>query len=70
MSTLTPTHTTGEKTAMTAQTGPRSAAVNLINEALARARTRSPQRAEARRPARRVAIDARREEARTLGHRS
>lgn len=59
---------TGKKTTMTAQTGPRSASMNLINEALARARTRSPQRAEARRPARRVAIEARRQQARALGH--
>jgi hypothetical protein len=70
MSTSTRNRTTGKKTTMTAQTGSRSAAVNLINEALARARTRPPQHAEARRPARRVAIEARREQARALGHRS
>jgi hypothetical protein len=70
MSTPTRITKTGKKTTMTAQTRPRSAAVNLINEALARARTRPPQHAEARRPARRIAIEARREQARVLGHRS
>lgn len=61
---------TRKKTPMTDQTRPRSVAVNLINEALARARTRSPQNtnSEARRPARRIAIQARREQARALGH--
>jgi len=59
---------TRKKTPMTDQTRPRSIAMNLINEALARARTRSPQKAEARRSARRIAIQARREQARSLGH--
>jgi hypothetical protein len=48
-------------------TRPRSAAMNLINEALARARMRSP-RHEARRPARRIAIQARRQQAREMGN--
>jgi hypothetical protein len=43
---------------------------NLINEALSRTRTRLPQtqRSEATRPARRVAIQARRQQARELGN--
>jgi hypothetical protein len=43
---------------------------NLINEALSRTRTRLPQtqRAEATRPARRVAIQARHQQARELGN--
>jgi len=39
----------------------------LINEALSRARMRSPQNSEARRSARRIAIEARRQHARDLG---
>lgn len=44
--------------------------MNLINEALSRARMRSPQtpNSEATRPARRVAMDARRRQARELGN--
>ena len=44
--------------------------MNLIHEALSRARMRSPQTAnsEARRSARRVAIEARRQQARELGN--
>ena len=44
--------------------------MNLINEALSRARMRSPQNnnSEARRSARRVAIEARRQQARELGN--
>jgi hypothetical protein len=51
-------------------TRPRSSAMNLINEALARARMRSPQNrnSEARRSARRIAIQARRQQARELGN--
>jgi hypothetical protein len=43
---------------------------NLINEALSRTRTRLPQtqRAEATRPARRVAMKARHQQARELGN--
>ena len=45
--------------------------MNLINEALSRARMRSPQNtSEARRSARRVAIEARRQQARELGNMS
>ena len=46
--------------------------MNLIHEALSRARMRSPQNAnsEARRSARRVAIEARRQQARELGNMS
>jgi len=45
--------------------------MNLIYEALARARTPSPQTtSEARRSARRIAIEARRRQARELGNRS
>jgi hypothetical protein len=49
---------------------PRSNAMNLINEALSRARMRSPQNvnSEANRSARRIAIEARRQQARELGH--
>jgi hypothetical protein len=44
--------------------------MNLINEALSRSRMRSPQNvnSEARRSARRVAIEARRQQARELGN--
>lgn len=44
----------------------RSAAMNLINEALSRARMRKPQD-EAYRSARRIAMQARRQQARDLG---
>jgi hypothetical protein len=48
----------------------RSSAMNLINEALSRSRMRSPQtvNSEARRSARRVAIEARHQQARELGN--
>jgi hypothetical protein len=48
---------------------PRSITLNLINEALSRARMRRPQNvsSEARRPARRIAIEARRRLAREVG---
>ncbi len=51
-------------------TRPRSTAMNLINEALSRARMRSPQNisSEARRPARRIAMQARRQQAREMGN--
>ena len=57
-----------ETTIMTTQ--PRSTTLNLINEALSRARMREPQvnHPEARRPARRIAMAARRREARALGN--
>jgi hypothetical protein len=42
--------------------------MNLFNEALARSRMRSPQNSEARRPARRVAMQARHQQARELGN--
>jgi hypothetical protein len=42
--------------------------MNLINEALSRTRMRSPQNSEARRSARRVAMDARRQQAREMGN--
>ena len=44
----------------------RSAAMHLINEALSRARMRKPQN-EAYRSARRIAMEARRQQARDLG---
>ncbi|HEX6870534.1 MAG TPA: hypothetical protein VF163_05500 [Micromonosporaceae bacterium] len=49
---------------------PRSFAVNLINEAMSRARMRSPQTvsSEARRSARRIAMQARRQQAREIGN--
>jgi hypothetical protein len=48
----------------------RSVAMNLINEALSRARMRSPQNinSEARRSARSIAIEARHQQARELGN--
>jgi hypothetical protein len=48
---------------------PRSITLNLINEVLSRARMRGPQNvsSEARRPARRIAIEARRRLAREVG---
>jgi hypothetical protein len=57
-----------KKTQMITTTRPRSTAMNLIQEALSRARMRRPQNSEARRSARRVAIEARRQQARELGH--
>jgi hypothetical protein len=73
MTTHTPT--TEKKTPMPTNTksttvATRSAAMNLINEALSRSRMRSPQNrnSEARRSARRVAIEARRQQARELGN--
>ena len=74
MTTHTPTDE--KKTPMTQTTqksatvATRSAAMNLINEALSRSRMRSPQNmnSEARRSARRVAIEARRQQARELGN--
>jgi len=61
---------TNEKNPTVANTRPRSTALNLINEALARARMRSPQtrNSEARRSARRIAMQARRQQARELGN--
>jgi hypothetical protein len=48
----------------------RSFVMNLSNESSSRDRVRSPQtdNSEARRPARRVAMEARRQHARELGH--
>jgi hypothetical protein len=73
MTTHTPT--TEKKTPMptnpiSTTVATRSAAMNLINEALSRSRMRSPQNmnSEARRSARRVAIEARRQQARELGN--
>ena len=57
-----------KKTQMITSTRPRSTAMNLFQEALSRARMRRPQNPEARRSARRVAIEARRQQARELGH--
>jgi hypothetical protein len=67
----TPIHLT-EKTPMTntvlTSDRSRSIEMNLINEAMSRARTRRPQeQSEAIRSARRVAMSARRQEARELG---
>jgi hypothetical protein len=49
---------------------PRSTALNLIYEALARARMRSPQNrnSEAHRPARSIAMQARNQQAREMGN--
>jgi hypothetical protein len=79
MSNPTPTAPTSEKTetamkitavstGSTAMSGNHEA--HLINEALSRSRTRSPQttHSEARRSARRIAIEARRQQARELGN--
>ena len=54
----------------TATTQPRSTAMSLINEALSRARMRSPQNdpSEARRSARRIAMQARKQQAREMGN--
>jgi hypothetical protein len=74
---MTPDTPTYEmKTPLPTRITPRSAimsvsnALNLINEALSRSRTRSPQtiNSEAHRSARRVAIEARRQQARELGN--
>ena len=56
--------------ATTQPTRSRSIAMNLINEALSRARMRSPQNvnSEARRSARRIAMEARHQQARELGN--
>jgi hypothetical protein len=68
MTTRTPNHPK-PKIQSVKTTHPRSSALNLINEALSRARMRSPQNAsEARRPARRIAIQARRQQAREIGN--
>ena len=77
----TPVHLNEKKTPMNATltpiavtdvatTQPRSTAMSLINEALSRARMRSPQNAnsEARRSARRIAIQARKQQARDMGN--
>jgi hypothetical protein len=60
--------TTVIDTATTTQ--PRSTAMSLINEALSRARMRSPQNdpSEARRSARRIAMQARKQQAREMGN--
>jgi hypothetical protein len=67
MTTDTPTYET-KKTPMKPTIATRSAVMNLFNEALARSRMRSPQNSEARRPARRVAMQARHQQARELGN--
>lgn len=70
MSTHLSTDTRRKPSVMTYSNRPGSAAMHLINEALARARMRSPQAvsSEAPRSARHIAIQARREHARELGH--
>ena len=64
------THTPSkqQKNPTTRNARPRSIKLNLINEALARARMRRPQdnRAEAPHSARRIAMEARRAQAREL----
>ena len=56
-------------TAESQSTRSRSNAMHLINEALSRARTRSPQNhSEARRSALRIAMEARHQQARELGN--
>jgi hypothetical protein len=70
------TPTTEEKTMTNstadtaATTAARSLEMNLFHEALSRARMRQPQNvnSEARRSARRVAMEARQRQARELGH--
>ena len=61
---------TDEKNPTVTKTRPRSTTLNLINEALARARMRSPQKSnsEARRPARRIAMQVRYQQAREMGN--
>jgi hypothetical protein len=70
-------HLTEKKTPMnsttvidTVTTQPRSTAMSLINEALSRARMRLPQNdhSEARRSARRIAMQARKQQAREMGN--
>ena len=51
-----------------ATTTPRSTTMSLINEALSRARMRSPQNSEAHRSARRIAMQARKQQAREMGN--
>jgi len=74
MTTHTPTHEMKNpmptKTFTATNTEARSSEMNLINEALSRARMRRPQtqHSEARRSARRVAIEARRQQALELGN--
>jgi hypothetical protein len=67
--TVTRTDTSATSTSVSATSQPRSIAVNLINEALSRVRTRTPQNtnSEAHRSARRIAIQARHQQARELG---
>ena len=68
----TPMNATFAPTSVTdiATTQPRSTAMSLINEALSRARMRSPQNtnSEARRSARRIAMQARKQQAREMGN--
>jgi hypothetical protein len=61
--------TTEKKSPMPKNVHNRSTVMNLINEALSRTRMRSPQNnnSEAPRPARRIAIEARRQHALELG---
>ena len=74
MPTNTPTTEEKTMTNSTADTATttfaRSVEMNLFHEALSRARMRRPQnvRSEARRSARRVAMEARQQQARELGH--
>jgi len=67
---IRPNDTERTTTVMIHSNQPGSTAMHLIHEALARARMRSPQasRSEAPRSARRIAIQARHEHARELGH--
>jgi hypothetical protein len=73
---MTPTPNEKKKTPMTTKNAvstnvaTRSAAMNLFNEALSRSRMRSPQNvnSEAPRSARRVAMQARHQQARELGN--
>ena len=65
---MTARRPTNEKNPTVSTNRPRSTTLNLINEALARARMRQPQRSEARRPARSIAIQARRRQAREMGN--
>jgi hypothetical protein len=67
---IRPNDTERTMTVMIDSIRPGSSAMHLINEALARARMRSPQagRSEAPRSARNIAIQARHEHARELGH--
>ena len=68
--TTRPTENRGKPTIMTDSNRPGSSAMHLINEALARARMRSPQAgsSEAPRSARRIAIQARHQHALELGN--